>query len=1112
MKKYLIIIPVGNSPLPIDFTDKSRHFDLCTIYYNEGDENRIKSISDYYFQLKGPKWFLVKNILNKIDWMQYEYIWIIDDDLEISIKDINELFNIASTNKLTLCQPSVKVPDLPYKKCQELLKLLNNPKDEYTYASLYDLRKKYPEKANDINKLLYRVSYPVLVRKFDEHVIRSVDLIEIQMPLLSRNTLKLLYKFICSPITNSGFGQDILWAKIIPDKYVIDWIEVAHLRDTQFMKYEKALKGLIPMSEVSEQYQHLKTNPRSETNQLLEEFSLDKITINNEAFEIYIDEDECKIIHDFGGYETRNESMIIMINDVYNKLLQKNMKGYKIEAVIYTGDKYKEDIRVKTSLAMAGNKEEYDNLLPSFVFHDWRQVNIHNYTEKINSIVKASKIRWSDKRIFWIGNPQTNPLRWRLIDYSKKHPDKTLFESIKWIPNNNDDMSKTTSNFVSLEDHTKFQCLFDAIPNGYSGRIPLLLATGRPVMIQHRKIEQWYFYNNTFIPWTHYIPVKEDLSDLDTQVNWLFNNPEKAEQIGKAGQQYVLQYLSYDKILDRFYDVLISKKQTINPLDKVYAQINSDALSFNYTSNLFTKIDIAIASTFKLNHHILKLQIYNNKIKILHYPKAYERRADGWIKIVESALKYGKIRDTILYFHVADEYIYQYPELPFMVIAKPEDKKGILTVDHSFVDIEPESKTANDKNTMIDWNTNLDIINKKCTHMNKENKIFFIGQNIEMKKTTFNMRKWIHDNQKKYDIPLDIKLTDISGYFPMSDFCKYKYLLNLPGMSPWSFRKKFLFLMNSMIIDVTVLRKYSNSYDKKWINIFDSLFVPNKDYIEIEYEYSDKENQENNLKNLMNKIKYVYDKFEKDNDLYNKIVKRGNEKGLLINDDTIQEISFNIISKYASNMINTSPHFKFSEDFILKYDKFDYTKLNGKYGKIGQIEYKQIGKGVQGSAYLCISNKFKWITKVTKLNFGKYDSYREIHFSEMTNKIVQYGGFLEYYDTKFINNNVYMSMEACEGDLINWSMHNRTEEDWLSLIYQIVIAVNRLQKLKIIHNDLQAKNILFNNKVSTMIYKIGNNKYSFKSKFNFYIIDFGISAHPDLEINLINREQMKRSN
>jgi hypothetical protein len=313
-----------------------------------------------------------------------------------------------------------------------------------------------------------------------------------------------------------------------------------------------------------------------------------------------------------------------------------------------------------------------------------------------------------------------------------------------------------------------------------------------------------------------------------------------------------------------------------------------------------------------------------------------------------------------------------------------------------------------------------------------------------------------------------------------------------------------------MIIDVTVLRKYSNSFDKKWINIFDPLFVPNKDYIEIEYEYSDKDNQENNLKKLMDKVQYVYDKFEKDSDLYKKIVKRGNEKGLLINDNTIQEISFNIISKYASNMNNTMPY----SNFLSKYNTFDYVKLNGKYGKIGQIEFKQVGKGVQGSAYLCTDhkNKFKWITKITRLNFGKYDSYREMHFSEMTNKIVQYGGFVEYYNTKLINNTVYMSMEACEGDLINWSTHNRSEEDWISLIYQIVIAVNRLQKLKIIHNDLQSKNILFNNKVSTMMYKIGNNKYSFKSKFNFYIIDFGISAHPDLEINLISKEQMKRPN
>ena len=196
----------------------------------------------------------------------------------------------------------------------------------------------------------------------------------------------------------------------------------------------------------------------------------------------------------------------------------------------------------------------------------------------------------------------------------------------------------------------------------------------------------------------------------------------------------------------------------------------------------------------------------------------------------------------------------------------------------------------------------------------------------------------------------------------------------------------------------------------------------------------------------------------------------------------------------------------------------DYTKINNKYGKINtnqfNLEYKLIGKGVQGSVYLIRDhkNKNKFISKITRQTFGKYDSYREMHFSEMTNKVVQYGGFLEYYDTQIINSTVYMSMEAADGDLIQWSKENRSVDDWKSMLYQLVIAVIRMQKLGIIHNDLQAKNILFKNNSSELVYKIKNKKYNFRTKHYYYISDFGISAHNNLEINLISKEQMKRPN
>ena len=839
---------------------------------------------------------------------------------------------------------------------------------------------------------------------------------------------------------------------------------------------------------------------------------------NKECFDIYIDTDNYLLIKNWGGYETRNDSMYLLIKETWETYLKSKLdNNKKIELRIYTGDNYPKS-SVKNSVAMAGTQEDFNNnnLVPSFVFHDWRQVGIHNYSDKINSIIEASKKKWTDDRVFWIGNPATHWSRPKLIDYSKKHPDTTLFTDVMWVNNNNLDMSKTTPTFVSLEDHTKYRVLFDARPNGYSGRLPFLLATKRPVIIQKRTNEQWYFYDGTFKPWIHYIPCEENLSDLEKTINWTFDNPEEAEKIGQNGYNYVIKYLTHDKIIEKFNNILSTKitKKNSDQLDSVYAQINKDIGDFFFEPNTNIKLELAMKTTFKLNHHIIQIEIKNNQATILHYPKAYERRGEGLFKIVQMALKYGSIKDCILYLHVADEYIYQYPELPFFIIAKPRDKTGILIVDNTFADIEPEVKTATDKAEMVNWEDTIVSIKKKCNKIKKQNKLFFIGQNIGLKKTNFNMREYFSKfNTNNNNIPYDVL---INGYMHMSEFCKYKYLLNFPGMSPWSFRFKFLFLMNSLIINIALLRKYGDKYDDKWINIFDSLFVPNKDYIEIEYLYDEKIDQQDNLTKLEHQLEDIYKELEKNTKKYHAIVENGYKKGQLITTENIAKVAHYIISSYSNN-IHDAKQLKSPDSFysqvISKVEPF-YNKLIGDSGKIlNNITYKLVGSGVQGSVYLLTQNNYNWAVKITNIKFGKYEPYRETVFADMINKINYHGCFLKYYGSYVINNNSYMSMETASGSIIDWaSKKERSIEEWKSFIFQVIIGIIKLQKINITHNDLQAKNILYKPKKETIKYKIKNQVYYFKTEDYFYIADFGISAHPSLNINLLSPDKMQNKN
>jgi hypothetical protein len=49
---------------------------------------------------------------------------------------------------------------------------------------------------------------------------------------------------------------------------------------------------------------------------------------------------------------------------------------------------------------------------------------------------------------------------------------------------------------------------------------------------------QWYYSN--LKPWTHYVPVKANLSDLHEQIDWCRTNTEECKRIAAMGQAFAM--------------------------------------------------------------------------------------------------------------------------------------------------------------------------------------------------------------------------------------------------------------------------------------------------------------------------------------------------------------------------------------------------------------------------------------------------------------------------------------------------------------------------------------------------------------------------------------------
>lgn len=124
-KKYLLMSSVGDrkftnhSSLECDkdaanildvWAKPEREYDICICYYgntqNKYQEYKNSNKIDYYFEIKGSKFQNFYYLWNNHDFIKnYEYYFIVDDDICLNVYEINELFSIMKKFDLWMMQP-----------------------------------------------------------------------------------------------------------------------------------------------------------------------------------------------------------------------------------------------------------------------------------------------------------------------------------------------------------------------------------------------------------------------------------------------------------------------------------------------------------------------------------------------------------------------------------------------------------------------------------------------------------------------------------------------------------------------------------------------------------------------------------------------------------------------------------------------------------------------------------------------------------------------------------------------------------------------------------------------------------------------------------------------
>ena len=211
-RRNLVVVRAGNASLHPAWLEGEgeRNWDLVVSYfgddpvkYREGDVVRIDS--------KGPKWPPLQALLagNPRYMQDYDYIWLPDDDLEMTKADMNRFFDICHAHKLELAQPSLTA---------------NSP-----------------------------VTHPLVLNNTRSRL-RFTNFVEVMAPCFSSAFLARALPTFDG--TQSGWGIDWLWPRLVQDREagiaIVDEVVIRHTRPLGGPNYDAMrARGLSPVDELA---------------------------------------------------------------------------------------------------------------------------------------------------------------------------------------------------------------------------------------------------------------------------------------------------------------------------------------------------------------------------------------------------------------------------------------------------------------------------------------------------------------------------------------------------------------------------------------------------------------------------------------------------------------------------------------------------------------------------------------------------------------------------------------------------------------------------------------------------------------------------------------------
>lgn len=248
-------------------------------------------------------------------------------------------------------------------------------------------------------------------------------------------------------------------------------------------------------------------------------------------------------------FQSRGENTLRMVEDAMRHRFDKG-RPEDFNLIIHTGD-FPEDIKKNNFYYCCANRDDITNVIPDYAFYSWKEAGINQFDVVVKEITAASRKKYIYDKLFWIGNIFMNKNRKILMDLGLMYCEKL---DIKHTEVDRHILDRDGSTYVSLIDHCQYKYLLDVEGIGYSGRLKFLLFSGRLLFIQERRWKEYFHFD--LIPYEHFIPVKNDLSDLILKLEEVEGNAELYERITSNAMRFAQAHLNYESSIKYMASIL----------------------------------------------------------------------------------------------------------------------------------------------------------------------------------------------------------------------------------------------------------------------------------------------------------------------------------------------------------------------------------------------------------------------------------------------------------------------------------------------------------------------------------------------------------------------------